>query len=111
MNLPLFLIYTAKKRAALFGGHFSRVMASAPPPSDTFNEHMSGAPGKFSNGQIHMNGPGSYQVGMRGVGDVPVFLTSMHLVYCGTGVTSSSTCWDPASTARTQLFVNSLGRQ
>ena len=81
-------------------------MASAP-SSDAFNEYMPGAPGKFSNGQIHMNGPGSYQVGVRGVGDVPV-LTSMHLVYCGT---SSSTRWDPASTARTQLFVHSLGRQ
>jgi len=49
------------QRAPLFGGHFSRVTASAPPASDAFNEYMSGAPGKFSNGQIHMNGPGSYQ--------------------------------------------------
>lgn len=92
MNLPLSTYtYRQKKRAALFGGHFSRVMASAAPASDAFDEYMSGAPGKFSNGQIHMNGPGSYQVGVHG-GDVPVVLTSMHLVYCGTGITSSSTC-------------------
>ena len=71
---------------------------------------MSGAPGEFSNRQIHMNGPGSHQVGARGVGDVPVFLTWMHLAYCGTGITFS-TYWSPASTAGSQLFINSLERQ
>jgi len=104
------LYISPKKRAALYGDQFSSVMASAPPPSDSFNEYMPGAPEEFSNRQTHMNGPGSYQVGMRGVGDVPVFLKSMHLAYCGPGITAS-TYWGPASTARSQLFINSLGRQ
>jgi len=57
------LYITPKKRAASYGDHFSSVMASAPPASDSFNEYMSGAPEEMSNRQIHMNGPGSYQVG------------------------------------------------
>ena len=88
-----------KKRAALYGDPFSSVMASAPPTSGSFNEYSSGAPEEFSNSQIHMNGPGSYQVGTGGVGDALVFLTSMHLAYFGTRITSS-TYWSPASTAR-----------
>ena len=104
------LYISPKKRAALYGNDFSSVMASAPPASDPFNEYIPGTPEEFSNRQTHMNGPGSYQVGMHGVGDVPVFLTSVHLACCGPRITAS-TYWGPASTARSQLFVNSLGRQ
>jgi len=49
------------QRATLYGDHFSSVMASAPAASDSVNEYMPGAPEEFSNRQIHINGPGSYQ--------------------------------------------------